>query len=59
MKRFEEFLREERGEGLIEYGLLAAFVAAVGTACLIKDPVGLVKALTKVYKSTAKLIDKL
>ena len=58
MKRFEEFLREERGEGLIEYGLLAAFVAAVGTACLVKDPVGFVKALSHVYKSTVKLLNK-
>ena len=58
MKRVGEFLREERGEGLIEYGLLAAFVAAVGTACLVKDPVGFVKALRHVYKSTVKLLNK-
>ena len=29
------FIREERGEDLIEYGLLAAFVAALATALII------------------------
>jgi len=28
------FIRDERGEDLIEYGLLAAFVAAVGVLVL-------------------------
>ena len=35
------FVREESGEDLIEYGLLAAFVAAVATAVIIADPLGL------------------
>jgi Flp pilus assembly pilin Flp len=30
LKLIRNFVRDERGEDLIEYGLLAAFVAAVG-----------------------------
>ena len=45
-------LREDRGEDLVEYGLLVAFAAAVVTAALINDPVGwkpaLIGAFTKV-----------
>ncbi len=39
------FVREESGEDLIEYGLLAAFVAAVATAVIIADPLGLTGAV--------------
>ena len=35
------FIRDERGEDLIEYGLLAAFVATVAFAVIITDPFGL------------------
>ena len=31
MKLLRNFVRDENGEDLIEYGLLAAFVAAVNT----------------------------
>ena len=45
-------LRDDRGEDLVEYGLLVAFAAAVVTVALINDPVGwkpaLVAAFTKV-----------
>ena len=30
LKLIRNFVRDERGEDLIEYGLLAAFVAAIG-----------------------------
>ncbi|MBI1798992.1 MAG: hypothetical protein HYR73_04840, partial [Candidatus Eisenbacteria bacterium] len=39
------FLREESGEDLIEYGLLCAFVAAVATAVIIADPLGIKTSL--------------
>src|SRR5512132_4437589 len=39
--RLRQFARDERGEDLIEYGLLAAFVAAVATAVLLSDPLGI------------------
>lgn len=32
LKLVRNFIRDEKGEDLIEYGLLAAFVAAVGIA---------------------------
>lgn len=32
MNAIRNFVNDERGEDLIEYGLLAAFVAAVGVA---------------------------
>jgi Flp pilus assembly pilin Flp len=41
------FLADERGEDLIEYGLLAAFVAAVATAVLISHPATLEHALKR------------
>lgn len=42
--------RDERGEDLIEYGLLAAFVAAVATAVLLSDPLGIKNALKGAFK---------
>ena len=49
---FKRLWSDERGEDLVEYGLLVAFAAAVVTAALIQDPVGwkpaLVSAFTKV-----------
>ena len=44
-KLLVNFLRDENGEDLIEYGLLAAFVAAVATAVIIADPLGIKTAL--------------
>lgn len=44
------FLADERGEDLIEYGLLAAFVAAVATAVIISDPLGIKGALINAFK---------
>ncbi len=44
------FVRDERGEDLIEYGLLAAFVAAVATAAIISDPLGIKTELVKAYQ---------
>ena len=44
------FMRDERGEDLIEYGLLAAFVAVVATAAIISDPLGIKTELVKAYQ---------
>jgi Flp pilus assembly pilin Flp len=46
----KNFIRDERGEDLIEYGLLAAFVAAVATAVIIADPLGLRTAVQDAYQ---------
>ena len=43
------FLRDESGEDLIEYGLLAAFVATVATAIVIGDPIGIKSALVGAF----------
>ena len=43
------FIRDERGEDLIEYGLLAAFVAAIAVAVIIADPIGLKTAVEDAY----------
>ena len=45
--------RDESGEDLIEYGLLAAFVAAVATAVLITDPLGIKTALKGAFRKAA------
>jgi Flp pilus assembly pilin Flp len=44
------FVREENGEDLIEYGLLAAFVATVATAVIIADPLGIKGALKGAFQ---------
>ena len=45
MNLFRNLVRDENGEDLIEYGLLAAFVAAVATVTIIADPLGIKGAL--------------
>jgi Flp pilus assembly pilin Flp len=37
MNLIRNFVRDEKGEDLIEYGLLAAFVAALATALLLSN----------------------
>lgn len=43
------FIEDDRGEDLIEYGLLAAFVAAVATAVIITDAAGIRGALVQAF----------
>ena len=50
---FVRFVREESGEDLIEYGLLAAFVAAVATAVIINDPLGIKGALKTAFQKAS------
>jgi Flp pilus assembly pilin Flp len=50
------FIAEERGEDLIEYGLLAAFVAAVATAVIISDPAGIKTALVGAFNKAKKAL---
>jgi Flp pilus assembly pilin Flp len=49
----QSFLRDETGEDLIEYGLLASFVAAVALATLILDPLSLKPSLVAAYRKAA------
>ena len=48
MGRVAAFLREESGEDLIEYGMLAAFAGALVTAVLLNNTLGLRGALLAV-----------
>ncbi len=52
------FLRDESGEDLIEYGLLAAFVATVATAVVIGDPLGLKNAVVGAYQRAVDALKK-
>jgi Flp pilus assembly pilin Flp len=47
--RRNKFVREEYGEDLIEYGLLAAFAAALVTLVLMNDSMGLKTALVSAF----------
>ena len=51
------FLGEESGEDLIEYGLLCAFVAAVATAVIIADPIGIRTSLINAYNRAKSALD--
>jgi Flp pilus assembly pilin Flp len=43
------FLQDESGEDLMEYGLLAAFVATIALAVIIADPLGLGTAIENTF----------
>jgi Flp pilus assembly pilin Flp len=51
------FIREESGEDLIEYGLLAAFVAAVALAVIIGNP-GIRDGLKNAFKKAVDALDQ-
>jgi Flp pilus assembly pilin Flp len=53
MNVIRNFVREENGEDLIEYGLLAAFVAAVALVTIIADPLGIKGALKGAFQKAA------
>jgi Flp pilus assembly pilin Flp len=58
MKNFVlRFVRDENGEDLIEYGLLAAFVAAVATAVIIADPLGIKGSLKHAFNRAKTALD--
>ena len=57
LKLFGRFVRDERGEDLIEYGLLAAFVAAVATAVVIADPLGIKGSLKNAFMRAKTALD--
>jgi Flp pilus assembly pilin Flp len=57
MMNLKSFLKDERGEDLIEYGLLAAFVAAIAVAVIIADPLGLMGAVEGAYTSAVDALN--
>ena len=58
MNLFRNLVRDENGEDLIEYGLLAAFVAAVALATIILDPLGIKTSLKNAYQKAKDALDK-
>ena len=55
MKLIRNFIREENGEDLIEYGLLAAFVAAVGV--IVCYQLGLDQALETAFQDAINALN--
>lgn len=49
LKLIRNFIRDEKGEDLIEYGLLAAFVAAIGV--LVVYTLGLDQAIQGAFQN--------
>jgi Flp pilus assembly pilin Flp len=50
-------VRDEKGEDLIEYGLLAAFVAAVALMTIILDPIGIKDSLVNAFQKAGDALD--
>jgi len=57
MNLVRNFVRDENGEDLIEYGLLAAFVAAVALVTIIADPLGIKGALVGAFQKAADALN--
>lgn len=57
MNLIRNFVRDENGEDLIEYGLLAAFVASVALVTIIADPLGIRGALTAAFQKAKDALD--
>jgi len=51
------FVNDESGEDLIEYGLLAAFVAAVALVTIILDPIGIKGSLVNAFQKAKDALD--
>jgi len=51
-------LRDERGEDLMEYGLLVAFVAAIALAVIITDPLGFGQAIQDAYQRAVDALNQ-
>jgi Flp pilus assembly pilin Flp len=54
---FRGLVRDEEGEDLIEYGLLAAFAAGIATAAIISDPLALKPSLVNAFKKAKTALD--
>jgi Flp pilus assembly pilin Flp len=57
MNLVRKFVRDESGEDLIEYGLLAAFVAAVALVTIIQDPIGIKGSLVNAFNKAKQALD--
>jgi Flp pilus assembly pilin Flp len=57
MNLVRNFIHDENGEDLIEYGLLAAFVAAVALVTIILDPIGIKGSLVGAFEKAKNALD--
>ena len=57
MNLIRSFVHDENGEDLIEYGLLAAFVAAVALVTIILDPIGIKGSLVGAFEKAENALD--
>ena len=57
MNLIRNFVKDENGEDLIEYGLLAAFVAAVALVTIILDPIGIKGSLVGAFEKAKDALD--
>ncbi len=57
MNMIRNFVNDENGEDLIEYGLLAAFVAAVALVTIILDPIGIKGSLVNAFVKAKDALD--
>src|SRR6266446_7124737 len=53
-----KFFQDERGEDLMEYGLLVAFVASVALAVIITDPLGCGTAIRDAYQKAVDALNQ-
>ncbi len=53
-----KFFQDERGEDLMEYGLLVAFVASVALAVIITDPLGFGTAIRDAYQKAVDALNQ-
>ena len=58
MQQLIRFVRDERGEDLIEYGLLAAFVASVALVTVVGDPFRLKSSIFASYNRAIAVLGK-
>ncbi len=57
LQSVRRFICDEDGEDLIEYGLLAAFVAGIALAVIINDSGGIRTSLRATYQKAADVLD--
>jgi len=58
LKIAKRFIRDERGEDLMEYGLLVAFVASIALAVIISDPLNIGPAVQNAYQRAVDALNK-
>jgi Flp pilus assembly pilin Flp len=51
-------IRDERGEDLMEYGLLVAFIATIAVAVIITDPLGFGTAIQDAYQRAVDALNQ-